>query len=706
VRICKNTVELLVTSDPGASNQILPLRVIRPMKKILSIAAGSFAAGLVLITSVFAPRTSAGHGVGECSRIAGALNRSLKLPEVHERRPYDVLSYDLSLDWRRPMIDKKPVYSGVQEMRVRITAPTKAIEIDASALVLDSAWVDGQRFSIGASPEDDKFRFTFAEELAVGKELTVRMAFTRVSSANVGAYFAPKGFYIGPSEWGDSVIVEEDLIYTQSEPLDAQYWMPCMNLPYDKAESRIRIRVPAEFVGISNGILEATNSHTDGSRTFVWKSDKPIASYLMVANASKFVEWDEKYARPTNPADSVRAIFYAWLPDYLHTETDGSQYNARHAFRNTTKILHDFSLLFGEYPFEQYGQVPVQPYGFGGMEHQGMTTVNRRWLRGFDESGIAHELGHQWFGDKVTCETWDDLWLNEGFASYTEALWAEINGGEAAYLDVVRGYADWYFQRGLTSASIFGPPALQAFNQDYAPLVYGKASSVLHLLRRLVANDTLYFNAIRDYTNNFAYSHITTAKFEQYMSARLGIDLTQFFKQWIYGPSHPFYEVRWNQVGNSLTMKIEQQQEEDVFEAPLRFFVSNHDGSVDTFVVNNTERIQFANFATARDVDEVALDKDWSMLSMSDLFQDIKMGVDDQNAKQVAFSVHGSALHVASASAINGSLRITDVLGRTIYLAQATSEQVLAIDITPFPTGSYFVTLDSSGHRETYKFQR
>lgn len=676
------------------------------MKKLLSLTALGHAILSLAVSAFFnIPSLAVASGIGQCSHSDG-VTRLLQLPDVHERRPYDVISYDLTLDWRQVFAEQRSVYSGTQEMRIKITEVTNTVVIDASLIRVDSAWVDGTPFAIAPNAVNDQFRFTFANSLPVGHEFTLKMAFTRYMAVEQGAYFYPKGMLVGPDQFGNPVYTGEDLIYTQSEPLDAQYWMPCMNLPYDKADSKISIRVPSGFVGISNGILESTETHTDGSRSFHWKSDKPIASYLMVANASKFVEWDEKYARPSDPTDSVRAIYYAWPDDYDNTATDGSEYNPKHAFRNTTRILKAFSKRFGEYPFEQYGQVPVQPYGFGGMEHQGMTTVNRRWLRGFDESGIAHEIGHQWFGDKVTCETWDDLWLNEGFASFTEAIWAETNGGVDAYFMVIQGSAGYYFQRGLATASIFGPPALEAFGPQYAPLIYGKASAVIHSLRRYVNNDTLFFNAIRDYTDAFAYGHITTAKFEQYMSSRLGVDLTQFFKQWIYGPGTPDYSIRWNYSSNALRFEIAQQQDVDVFESPLRFFISNEDGSIDTLIVFNDERIQYYAMPVAKSIANIMLDPDFAVLSTHALERDLTMSVAEAAPKHTIFSVHSGKLSVSNSTPITGKLQVSDIMGRAVISEFITSQQSVQFDVSGLVTGSYFVTLDSEGKRETFRFQR
>ncbi len=683
------------------------------MKKLLPMTAlgltafGRAIASIAVTISLTIPSLALASGGGQCSHSDGSSRRMLQLPDVHERRPYDVLSYDLTLDWRRPFVEKRSIYSGIQEMRIKVTEPTNVIVIDASIIRMDSAWVDGQRFDISPNSVNDQFRFNFANSLAAGHEFTLKMAFTRYLPMEKGAYFYPKDLFVGLGQVGDSVFVEEDLIYTQSEPFDAQFWMPCMNLPYDKSDSRISIRVPPGILGISNGILESTDSHIDGSKTFRWRSDKPIASYLMVANASRFVEWDEKYARPSNPSDSVRAIYYAWLEDYQNTKTDGSEYNPRHAYRNTTRILSEFSKRFGEYPFAQYGQVPVQPYGFGGMEHQGMTTVNRRWLRGFDESGIAHEIGHQWFGDKVTCETWDDLWLNEGFATYTEAIWAEIDRGPEAYFDVVRGSAAYYFERGLQTASIFGPPALEAFGQQYAPLIYGKASAVIHSLRRYVNNDTLFFNAIRDYTDAFAYGHISTLKFEQFMSARLGgLDLNQFFEQWIYGAGTPHYAIKWNYSSDALRFEIEQQQDVDVFESPLRFFIRNADGTDDTLVVFNDQRVQYYAMPVGKEILNFELDPDFAVLSTHDIERDETMSVAAATPTRTSFSVHTGKLSVSNSTPITGKVQVLDVIGRTVHVQDLVGQQSTMIDVSGLFAGSYFVTLDSEGKRETFRFQR
>jgi len=133
----------------------------------------------------------------------------------------------------------------------------------------------------------------------------------------------------------------------------------------------------------------------------------------MCADASHWIQWHDKYVRISNPKDTVPVVYFAWPADYAVTDTTGVAHNARYSFRNTPRMIANDSRLFGEYPFKQYGQVPLQPFAFGGMEHQTMTSITRSVFHGNQEDVIAHELFHQWFGDKTTCETWADIWLNE-----------------------------------------------------------------------------------------------------------------------------------------------------------------------------------------------------------------------------------------------------------------------------------------------------
>jgi aminopeptidase N len=636
------------------------------------------------------------------------------------RRPFDVLSFKLFLDWRNVFAHQTQIFSGHNQISLALTDTTSQVLLDASEMLIDTVLVNGVSLSVLPQP-DGASQLTIplpANLRAKGTAITLDIAYHRTETTNDGMYFYPKGLYVGPGQIGDSVFVEENLAYTMSEPLDAHKWMPCMDLPYDKANSAISICVPAGYKAQSNGLLESVVTNSDGSQTFNWKSDRQLSTYLMVADASNFIEWSDEYHRVSDPNDSVRVVYYAWPVDYYQTAvTDGSKYNAQYALRRTPEMLAAFSRRFGEYPFKEYGQVPIQPFNYGGMEHQTMTSITRRWLRGFDEDGIAHELMHQWFGDKTTCETWADIWLNEGFASYGEAVWQESLNGDEGYHWVMSGKADGFFQGQNLDMPVYNPPIDIIFN--YAT-TYAKGACVLHMMRRAIDDDTTFFGALRDYSNAFAYTTANTYQFRDFMEARLGakfpVNFSEFIDEWIFTGGYPSYQIAWRQSeDNRLTIRVVQTQaSRDHYTMPLRFrTVATGDTSLaasEKFMVTNDKRTQFFTVQLDRPISNLVFDSSAVILSKYSVTHDATFsGVTslvDGRYLAVSYEKGFTKLSFSPIVSSGATVRLIDALGRVVE-EQNVSSTVTSIRLpeTGLPNGNYFVILSDGQSVQTAKVQ-
>jgi aminopeptidase N len=561
------------------------------------------------------------------------------------KRPFDVKSYNLTLDWRKPFQIKSQQFSGKNIITLRLTeANVSSVVLDAALLIIDTITVNNVVLSAAPQPDSNEnitipILPKFQQDTA---DIAISISYHRTDVSYRGAFFYPKGLFVGVYQKVDSVFTAEDILYTMSEPLDAHAWMPCLDLPYDKANSDISIIVPNGITTASNGALVEKIAIDPKSMLWHWRSDRPIATYLMVANASTFIQWGETHHRSSNPADTVSLVYYAWPADYYQDSiTDGSKYNATHAFRNTSWIMTNFENFYGPYPFEKYGQVPAQRFDFGGQEHQTITTINRAWLRG-DEQGMAHEMAHHWFGDKVTCETFKDIWLNEGFATYSECIWYEGWGGYQNYSNCMRSKAgDYLYSPDQYNTPIYDPPgADDMFNLNSTILFYPKASCVIHMLRRLVNNDTLFFEALREYTDHFAYSTATTDEFRDFMSARFGIDLTEYFDQWIYGPGHPIYQISWGEsTGRLLQVHIDQTQNwRDHFTMPVKLF-AYHGKSLDTLtLINNLRSQDFYQWLSYK-IDSLVFDTDAVVLSRDSVWFNKALGVTLAETKTQSLNV-------------------------------------------------------------------
>ena len=317
-------------------------------------------------------------------------------------------------------------------------------------------------------------------------------------------------------------------IATLSEPYGARDWWPSKNTPADKADSaRIAITVADTLTATSNGVLESVTPVPPSSQTFTWFESHPIASYLICMSATNYVEWEDWYVY--GPTDSMPIVNYVY-PERLSQSLI--------SWDGIPEILGVLEELFGEYAFrdEKYGQTM---FGWGGaMEHQCNTTYGYGLTNGNHSYDyiIAHEAAHQWWGDDVTLHTWPDIWLNEGFASYSEALWTEHEQGFTAYKN--------YMASGLSvfdpSGPVYDPDAL--FN---ANTVYDKGAWLLHMLRGILRDDPLFFSAIAEYRARHHYGTATTDEFLGDISDVVGFDITPYLYTYLYRTNRPHFQTSW-----------------------------------------------------------------------------------------------------------------------------------------------------------------
>lgn len=363
-------------------------------------------------------------------------------------------------------------------------------------------------------------------------------------------------------------------VYTLSEPYGAKDWWPCKDHPSDKADSvDIWVTVDSTFRVGSNGKLVAVVNNGDGTKTHQWAERYPISTYLVemaITNFSEFTNWF-KYT----PTDSMPVLNYV-LPEHLA--------NAQANLPRAVDMLAIYSNRYGLYPFinEKYGH---SEFGWGGgMEHQTMTSLN-----GFSESLVAHELAHMWYGDMITCANWPNIWLNEGFATYSVAVYYEAKYGMPNY---------WtYMNSQMSSArSAIGTVHVQdtsnvnsLFNNN---LVYAKGASVLHMLRHVIG-DSAFFRSMRGYAADprFRFGVATTENFREVCETVSGAQLGYFFDEWIYGEKYPLYTYSWRAIpdtdgGYVVPIRIQQTTgttNPAFFTMPVDFRLAG--SSLDTTVV-------------------------------------------------------------------------------------------------------------------------
>lgn len=350
------------------------------------------------------------------------------------------------------------------------------------------------------------------------------------------------------------------ITWSLSQPYSAYEWWPCKQSLQDKIDS-VFVSVTTDTsnkVG-SNGLLRSVENKGGGKHAFHWETRYPTDYYLVMVTVGQYNEYTH-YAKPKNSADSILIQHYIYSNPAAYANNKSSIDAAK-------PQLELFSELFGLYPFhqEKYGHV-MAPFS-GGMEHQTMTSLGV-----FNFDIVAHELGHQWFGDNVTCATWKDIWLNEGFATYSEYLAAK-NLMSSTYAS--NWLNDMHTEAKKGIGSVYVADTANVSRIFSSQLTYNKGGSAIRVLHHLLG-DSLFFEVCKTYQVRFANGTASTEDFSKLVNELSGKNYDFFFEQWIYGAGYPAYQVRWNQIGSQLNLTVAQsnsQQSANIFKLPLPIVV-------------------------------------------------------------------------------------------------------------------------------------
>jgi len=453
-----------------------------------------------------------------------------------------------------------------------------------NTMKIDSVIID----RITASYTQDTSSFTILLDVPSnsGTELTVDVFYRGVPvPSGFGSFiFSSYGSY----PW----------IWSLSQPYGARDWFPCKDHPSDKADSAdIIITCDSLLTVGSNGRLLSTRNNYDGTRTHHWQERYPIASYLISIAIGRYEQLHQSFRYGTT--DSMDVIHYV-LP-----------VNVQAAEENLSKsvgMLGIFSDLFGLYPFikEKYGHADI---GRGGaMEHQTLTSTTT-----YAENVIAHELAHQWFGDMITCRTWRDVWLNEGFAQYATALYLEREYNADVYWSYMRNQISG---ARLAEGSVYVRDTTEVRGLFDGNLVYAKGAVILHMLRR-VLGDSIFFQTLFSYANDTAYMYKTasTQDFRSVCERVSGKNLGYFFDQWIYGTGYPRYTMKWStaRAGMNDVVSVTVTQELNsgepaYFKMPIDITLSGDLDDTTITVFNDSLRQEFV-FSVPFIVRAVELDR-------------------------------------------------------------------------------------------------
>lgn len=346
-------------------------------------------------------------------------------------------------------------------------------------------------------------------------------------------------------------------VWSQGEAEFNHLWFPCFDHPSDFATSELVATVEQPLSVISNGKLVEVKENPDGTRTFDWKIDQPHATYLTSIIVGDFVPVTGEYA-------GIPIVTNVYRNEVMEGKVTAAR---------LPEMVRFFSEKTGvKYPYDKYAQTTVRDFG-GGMENISATTQTdnmihdaRTELDATSDGLQSHELAHQWFGDLVTCRHWSDLWLNESFATYFQAMWDEHHLGhdDFLYLDV-KANKETYYQtwargqrRPIVTRNYANPDAV------FDTYAYPRGGAVLHMLRTILGDDA-WWRSINHYLTKYAHQPVETEQFRIAIEETTGQPLDWFFEQWVYKMGHPIFRVvqDYDPAKKALTLKITQEQRPD-----------------------------------------------------------------------------------------------------------------------------------------------
>ena len=428
-----------------------------------------------------------------------------------------VRNYDLkNVLWKLSFSMEKGTISGDVTNTVTLTDSSSNVQFHSAELNISKVFVDGVKATFTTA--DDKLTVKLPKPAVAGQTLKVRTIYT--GSPVNGFYFVPDSRAF-PSKTG--------MVYTQGEGEDNHYWLPTYDSPDDKATTECFVTVPKAWTAISNGKLLGVTP--DGPmRTFHWKMDQPYSTYLISLVAGEYVKGSDQW-------HGIPVDFY--VPPGLMAQGKAS-------FGGTKEMIDLYSKLTGEnYPYPKFAQEVVADFMFGGMENVTCVTQTIRTLHAIGTEPVndstylvAHELAHHWFGDLITCRTWEHLWLNEGFATTLPIYLARANHGVEAY-DMARyrnfeGAIDTFGARGRKDV----PGLAGSTPSVMMGSVYDGGCSRILMLARMLGEST-FWAGIHTFLEKYKFQPATTQEFFDVMSKVSHQDLNPFMKQWFYTSTTP-----------------------------------------------------------------------------------------------------------------------------------------------------------------------
>lgn len=578
--------------------------------------------------------------------------------------------------------------SGIVTTDLKVTEPTSTIVFDmTNQLVVSAVTEDGAARSF-VQNANNELVISFTGTLAENSLHTLKITYSGVpSGSGFGSFVADKHNNV-------------PVIWTLSEPFGARDWWPCKQDLNDKVDQGIDVFITAQsaYTAVANGVqLSATTN--GGLKTTHFHHGYPIPAYLIAVAITNYQVFNQQAGLGTPESPFFPIVNYSYPENATAIQNSVSV---------TPGIMNFYETKFGPYPFrdEKYGHCQFE-WG-GGMEHTTVSfmTKSNGSNNGYTRELIAHELGHQWFGDKVTCGSWRDIWLNEGFATYLAAIVIEEFDGADDFNSEKAGMIDWITSAPNGAVYLTEEEALNVNRIFNSRLTYRKGAMVIHMLRKKLG-DTAFFQALTNYLTDpeHAYAYALTPDLKGHLEAASGQDLTEFFNDWIYNQGYPTYTVTaHNTTPGHATVNLAQTQSHSsvsFFEVnvPLRLFGAG--GQQLDVVLDNTSNNQTFNLDVPFVVTAVAFDPNSDIISRDSEALLANKGFEAMTAVNLYPNPSRDRVNLDLPGGVNvQQTTITNTLGQTIAKTNAETSW----NVSQWSNGIYLFQVQTDGGSKTVKF--
>jgi len=439
-----------------------------------------------------------------------------------------------------------------------LSSNLSVIDMDAEDMIISRARFNGK--DIKFNQDDEFIHLELDKSIGWLDTVDIRLDYTAEPLKGL--------FFIAP----DDIYTEKHWqAWTQGEEMDNHHWVPMYDYPNDRASFECKLTVDEKYTAISNGELLSKKNNEDGTRTWHWRENYPMVSYLISFVIGEYVKVEDAY-------ESIPINYWVY---------EENKHEALRSFGKTPDMMKYFNEKTGvDYPLEKYDQVIVEDFMFGGMENVTLTHNTDRTMHDqfsapdYSSDGlVAHELAHQWYGDLITTRNWANIWLNEGFATFFSRKYREHNlgydEGEYIRLGEMRSYfsADKKFRRPTVYHYYYDP--MELFNGH----VYAKGSLILNMINDHLGNDG-FWRAIQYYTSSYQYDNVETTDLKRAIEETTGQNLEWFFKQWLFEAGYPEYKVSWSYNARYSSIKLSIQQTQNMattnlFKMPVQIQVDD-----------------------------------------------------------------------------------------------------------------------------------